>query len=267
MCELFALSSRHPATVDFSLEELARRGGETGPHKDGWGIAYYEDDDVRLIREPSAASESDWLRFVEAHHLRSRTVVSHIRKATIGKRQLSNTQPFSRELGGRMHVFAHNGHLPGIQQSFALGMHRPIGGTDSEHAFCALLARLEQLWLSLDEIPSFDQRLEAVAAFAADLRALGLANFIYADGATLFAHGHRRPHGTDGIRPPGLCMLRRRCSSEEPSLAATGVTVTLEDQDVVLLASVPLTDEPWAPLGEGEVVAVKDGEIAVRAMP
>ena len=42
MCELFAMSSRVPATVTFSLEEFARHGGLTAPHKDGWGIVYYD---------------------------------------------------------------------------------------------------------------------------------------------------------------------------------------------------------------------------------
>ncbi len=46
MCELFALSSRDPATMTLSLEAFAKRGGLTGPHKDGWGIAYYENAEV-----------------------------------------------------------------------------------------------------------------------------------------------------------------------------------------------------------------------------
>ncbi|MFM9844268.1 MAG: class II glutamine amidotransferase [Dongiaceae bacterium] len=55
MCELFALSSDFPATVDLSLEAFSRHGGLSGPHKDGWGIAYYEGGDVRLIRDTTAA--------------------------------------------------------------------------------------------------------------------------------------------------------------------------------------------------------------------
>ena len=50
MCELFALSSRIPTTVGFTLERLARRGGIEGPHRDGWGVAFYEGADVFLLR-------------------------------------------------------------------------------------------------------------------------------------------------------------------------------------------------------------------------
>lgn len=56
VCELFTLSSRLPATVDMSLEAFARRGGHTGPHKNGWGIACYEGLDVRLIRDTTTAA-------------------------------------------------------------------------------------------------------------------------------------------------------------------------------------------------------------------
>ena len=48
MCELFALSSLHPATVRLSFEEFSRHGGLAGPHKDGWGIVFYDGRDVRL---------------------------------------------------------------------------------------------------------------------------------------------------------------------------------------------------------------------------
>lgn len=57
MCELFALSARCPATVTMSLSELSRRGGLTGPHADGWGVAWYDGASARLLRE--AAPEAD----------------------------------------------------------------------------------------------------------------------------------------------------------------------------------------------------------------
>jgi glutamine amidotransferase len=55
MCELFAMSARLPSTVKLSLEEFSSHGGLTGTHKDGWGIAWYEDGDVRLLKEKLAA--------------------------------------------------------------------------------------------------------------------------------------------------------------------------------------------------------------------
>jgi len=269
VCELFALSSRLPATVKLSLQELASHGGKVGPHRDGWGIAFYSAGDVRLIREEEAAAHSPCERFLEEHDFRSRRVISHIRLATQGERALRNTQPFARELGGRMHVFAHNGKLPGVEDEpgMGLGRFRPIGETDSEHAFCALLGRMEDLWSSSDAVPELSARLEVFADFAAELRPLGPANLLYSDGEALFVHGHRRTQSDGEIRWPGLHQLCRTCAAGEGSLEAAGLSVATADrerQEVVLIASVPLTDEGWQPLGEGEVLVLDRGQILAR---
>jgi predicted glutamine amidotransferase len=263
MCELFAMSAARAADVRLSLEQFSRHGGLAGPHKDGWGVAWYEGADVRLVREPEAASGSACLAFIQDHPFRSRLVLSHIRKATQGALTLANTQPFARELAGRMHVFAHNGHLEGarLRAAHPLGAWRPIGDTDSEYAFCALLARLAPLWRE-GGVPPLPARLAVVADFAAAARALGPANFLYADGDALFVHGHKRTHA-DGMRPPGLHVLCRSCAAERGAFLAEGLSIESAGgpQEVALAASVPLTAEAWRPLGEGETLALREGRI------
>jgi len=269
MCELLGLSSDAPATVNLSLMELAEHGGHSGPHRDGWGVAYYEGPDLRLIKEAAAAADSDWVRFVRDHDLRSPIVVAHVRRATMGERSYRNSQPFARELAGRMHVFAHNGWLAGIFDAQAMQPRRflPVGETDSERAFCILLDRMAELWRP-GETPALDARLAIVTAFAGALRGLGPANFLYSDGDALFAHGHRRIQAaTSRVGPPGLVWIQRRCGLGEAGIAASGLSVAGAQQSVVLLASVPLTDEPWHALGEGEVIAVRGGEVAGRRFP
>lgn len=268
MCELFAMSSRFPANVRFSLEAFARRGGLDGPHKDGWGIAYYIDEDVRLVKEPHPAFDSACVRFIQDHPFASSLVLSHIRRATRGTVSMRNCQPFVRELGGRMHVFAHNGDLDigMLRAKLPLGGFRPVGDTDSEYAFCALLERLRAPWLHSAR-PALDERLGIVAEFAAAIRAYGPANFLYSDGDALFIHGHKRFHGDGaGARPPGLHVLCRRCAAQDGDVAAEGLSVALGgEQSVVLAASVPLTAEPgWRALAEGELVVAQDGRIAAR---
>ena len=70
-------------------------------------------------------------------------MIAHIRHATRGADSLANTQPFVRELGGRVHVFAHNGHSGEAIPADALSgqCYQPIGETDSEAAFCHLMQR------------------------------------------------------------------------------------------------------------------------------
>jgi len=265
MCELFAMSSRIPTEVRFSFEAFSRRGGLGGRNKDGWGVAYYQENDIRLLKEPAPAADSACVRFLQEHPFASSIVVSHIRRATQGVPSMSNTQPFARELGGRMHVFAHNGDLDpvALRSRLQLGTWRPVGDTDSEYAFCALLELLAPLWRATDP-PTLEARRDIVLHFAAVVRALGPANFIYADGDALFVHGHRRMHG-DGLapHPPGLHVLSRHCADDPSAWHAEGVSVAARaHQDVLLAASVPLTDEPgWRALTEGEVVVARDGQI------
>lgn len=265
MCELLALSSSRPARLTFSLHALAARGATAGTSPDGWGVAFYQEADVALFREPAAAGESELVRYLESRGPATNLAISHIRHATRGEVHLANTQPFARELGGRMHVFAHNGDLPGIWSNAALAvtsLHRPIGQTDSEYAYCALLARLRLLW-EPPVPPSLQVRLEVLATFASDLRAVGPANFLYADGDALFVHGHRRiQRATGKVEAPGLWLLQRHCkpTGALPS-GSDGLAIDQGDQTVVLIASVPLTDEVWRPLSEGELVAVRNGEV------
>jgi glutamine amidotransferase len=257
MCELFALSSHLPTTVSFSLQRFAQRGGMNGKTLDGWGLAYYEGRDLRLYREPEPARDSAWLPFIESRQSPSTLVVSHIRQATRGGISLANTQPFVREVGGRMHCFAHNGKLPGIDgmSEFDGGTYAHVGETDSELAACALFARMAVLWRD-NSPPAPQMRLAVVEEFAAQMRELGPSNLVYADGELLIAHGHRRIQPDGRIAPPGLWMLQRNCAVDPGSLAEAGVRMSdgIGSQRAVLFASVPLTDEPWRALAEGEVV-------------
>jgi predicted glutamine amidotransferase len=259
------MSARVPATVALSFAEFSRRGGETARHADGWGVAFAEGRDARVVREPAPAASSACVRFLQSEPIRSTLVLSHVRRATRGAVALENTQPFSRELAGRVHLFAHNGDLPRVQRHLALGHARPIGVTDSEHAFCALLARLEPLWRdALDAPPPLDARLDVFAEIAAVLRGLGPANLLYSDGVTLFAHADRRPQPDGTIAPPGLHLLSRRCAREPSAGPGISVTPGPGDQEVALLASVPLTHEAWEPLERGSSLAIEAGGVVAR---
>lgn len=263
MCELFALSARAPVTISLSFDELARHGGETGPHADGWGVAYALEGDAFVCKEPTAAAASPLARFIQEADMRSSLALAHIRKATAGERTFANTQPFHRELGGRAHLFAHNGHVPAVFERMALGSFRPLGHTDSEHAFCALLERLEGAWRR-EQRPGVDERVEIVDGFATELRTMGPANFLYADSELLFVHAHRRPKEDDAEPDvPGLHTLARVCAADVPA-ERHGVTLrdaVPEEQLVYLAATVPLSDEPWRPMAIGELAVVRNGEL------
>ena len=265
MCRLFGFRSVIQSQMHRSLVQADNAlCGLSEQHPDGWGVAYYVDGDVRLMKEPGAARDSACLDFIERHPIRSTLVLSHLRHATQGAVAVRNCQPFVRELGGAMHVFAHNGHLDrealarmAVPEGF-----RPVGETDSEIAFCVLLEQLRPLWRGAAGSPPLDQRHRVVAAFAQQLRTLGPANFLYADGDALFAHAHRRTQADGAIRPPGLHVLRRLCDGEHADFATRGLHIepTHEGGAQTLIASVPLTaDAAWRPLEEGELLVMRAG--------
>jgi glutamine amidotransferase len=253
--------------LTFSLHTLAARGSGNGNTHDGWGVAFYQGHDVALFREPFAAGDSALVRYLESGGPGTNLAISHIRHATRGTLQLSNTQPFVRELAGRTHVFAHNGDLPDIERRVVLapGSYIPVGQTDSEHAFCILLTRMRPIW-EQNCAPPLEARMVVLAAFAAELRLLGQANFMYADGDALFTHSDQRVQLASGrVAPPGLWMLQRHCPPAEPaSSCQAGVAIKNGERSALFVASVPLTEEAWQPMGEGELLAVRAGEVLLR---
>jgi glutamine amidotransferase len=263
MCELFALSASSPVDVRLSLHELARHGGETGVHADGWGVAFLQDRDVAVFREPSAAARSPWITCLETHPVRTMTALAHIRHATRGAVTLENTQPFSRELWGRVHVFAHNGDLgAGLgHDAPAAARYRAIGETDSEAAFCLLLERL-----AAEADPARagagDVIFEMFATFARQMRRRGPANIIYASNGQILVHADRRTKAPGVIEPPGLWLLERHCSDGAiAAVAGEAVHVVGKGVDVALVASVPLTQEAWRPLEQGCILQLESGRV------
>lgn len=217
--------------------------------------------DVALFREPLAAGDSALVRYLESHGPPTNLAISHIRHATQGALTLANTQPFVRQLGARTHVFAHNGDLTGLEKhAVSMSGQRPVGETDSELAFCLLLARLSSVWAGA-EVPSIEARTSIVAEFASDMRTLGPANFLYADGDVVFAHGHRRWNQANRkVEPPGLWMLNSKCVHDAPR-DGHPVSIVSEVETSLLIASVPLTEaSTWQPLGEGELVISRNGK-------
>ena len=263
MCELFAMSSSKPAEVSFSLDEFSRHGGLTDLHKDGWGIAYYDENDARIIKETCSASESAYLDFIKSRSIQSKIIISHIRLASIGEKSVRNTQPFSRELGGKRHVFAHNGDFMNLIDKLEIKptRFRPIGNTDSELSFCYLMEIMATIWAN-EESPDLTQRLNIFTLFAHEMREYGIANFIYSDSDYIFIHSHKRIITKKETKvTPGLHLLKRSCPIEAPNKIDGLELLVNEPQEVVLAASVPLSDEKWIALEEGTIKVLQNGKL------
>ncbi len=130
-----------PTDIVFSFSGLRQRGGKTGPHRDGWGLAFYEGYAARVFLEPAPAAESPLARFLADNPIKTLLAIGHVRKRTRGEVSVANTHPFVRELWGRHWVFAHNGTIKATR-GLSMGRFRPIGSTDSERAYCHLMEAL-----------------------------------------------------------------------------------------------------------------------------
>lgn len=260
MCELFAMSSKVDTTVSFSLRELSQHGGVSGTHIDGWGVATYQGINAFVYKEAEAAAFSQKMKFIQAHPYQTRCVISHIRKATIGEKTITNTQPFIRTINGRSHVFAHNGHLPILEKKTEFNHCVLAGETDSEKAFCYLLSSLLPLWQKGE--PELAQRVKIISKVFTELAELGIANFLYSDGDYLFAFANRRIQRNGKIEAPGMHYLLRKCVYDKDSLNCAGVDIGCEPQQALLFASVPLTsNEHWQPLPVGQLFVANFGDL------
>lgn len=122
----------------------------SGSHSHGWGLGWYPGNhsSAMIIKDPSARgtqvfteSLTDWSNF------RSNIFYCKVRGADRGYNQ-AETQPFSRSFAGTDWLFMHNGDLDksALTKTFEgdVRLLEPIGNTDSELAFCNLLARMHQ---------------------------------------------------------------------------------------------------------------------------
>ena len=179
MCELLGMSANVPTDICFSFTGLMQRGGNTGPHRDGWGITFYEGKGFRTFKDPNPSCESKIADLVQNYPIKSQAVVSHIRQANRGGVNLENTHPFTRELWGRYWTFAHNGQLTDYDDLVS-GRFRPVGETDSELSFCWLVKQLEE------RFPEPPQDMEGMFCFVAEccdqLREKGVFNMLLSDG-------------------------------------------------------------------------------------
>ena len=262
MCELYAMSSAVAKNISFYLCEFRRHGGDTGIHVDGWGLAFFKAGSVEIFREPEPAALSLKMDHVLQTQKPADTVISHIRKATQGEISLQNTQPFSMQLNGRSHIFAHNGNLVNIQQQIPASKYLPEGETDSEYVFCYLMEKLESLWLQGEaDIPTLEQRITVIKEAFELFAQFGQANFIYSDCEYLFAFANERTQPNEKIEPPGLHFLSRDIHVDPKRTKISGIEMNGLQQEQVLLASVPLTDENWRAFERNQLIVVKSGKI------
>lgn len=226
MCELFGASASHARDYARWLTVFRARGGGTADNPDGWGIARWHGSQAKIEKSPEPGWSS--VRFLDlAQRTDDRLLLAHVRKATYPAVATPlNTHPFAHDCCGREWVFAHNGMVPDvIGQPCAYRACHPDGETDSEFAFCHLLAGIVDAYDAAD----IDHWLGQLASRAMAIAILGKFNFLLSDGSVLIAHGHDRLHHAQ--RADGIALV----------------------------ATEPLDDGDWRSFAPGELRVYRDG--------
>lgn len=255
MCRLYAFTATEPTKVECTLVHAqnalmsqSRRDLSGGQHTNGWGIVTFETGKPHLEKQSWAAYHGEHFKRAAAK-IYSRTVLAHIRKATVGKSVLANTHPFT---SGKW-AFAHNGTVPGfskLQRKLCnlISDERRVGiagETDSEHVFAYLLTLLDQHGeASIETLLARCAR--TITEYAADANPkakLGLNIML-----------------TDGDHVYGTCLGRSLYYVERKGLydcEICGFPHIHHDPNVeywgVVVASEPITHEAWIKVADGSV--------------
>lgn len=248
------MSANVPTDICFSFSGLMQRGGKTGPHKDGWGVAFYEGKASRTFLDPYPSSDSEIARFLERYPIKSCNVICHIRKANRGKVCLENTHPFVRQLWRRNWTFAHNGQLKGVKQDLKLTHFEPVGTTDSEHTFCWMMDRIQN---KFKKPPAKDKQLwRYIESLCEQVSERGVFNFLFCDGKYLYAHCSTKLVWITRRSPFGKAKLL------DHELEVDFHNVTTPSDVVTVIATEPLThSEDWFRAEKGEFLVFKEGEL------
>jgi glutamine amidotransferase len=150
-------------------------------------------------------------------------------------------------------VFAHNGTVKNVRK-LKLGRFKPIGETDSEHAFCALLGALEHEFKNYPRSQS--DYAACVASYARKIGKDGTFNMLLGDGRQLFARCATKLHYIVRQAP------FRKATLADEDLSVDFAAVTTPKDRVAVIATMPLTvDETWTVGESGTLWTVKGGKL------
>ena len=150
MCRLYAMHANEPTKVECGLVKAqnalmaqSQSDMEGYAHGHGWGVADYPDGVPMIEKQVWAAFHGEHFSR-KAARVYAKTVVAHVRRATVGATSIENTHPFHH---GRW-IFAHNGTVPNFDNvrmkmlDHIDPLHRTeiAGTTDSEHIFRYLMS-------------------------------------------------------------------------------------------------------------------------------
>jgi glutamine amidotransferase len=277
--------------VHLAFKGFIERGKD---NPDGWGIGLYKTNSEQVgqnrvsvvIKEANTctSSESFSNELNKTGIVKSNIVISHVRIASCHAANKPliygdneefaiynsfNTHPFQRILFGKEWLFAHNGTLNGIENGgFPLEPEfQPLGGTDSEYAFCFILSELLRHAKNIGTIPTFRDVVAIINSAANRISRKGGFNMLMSNSDYVYAYSNNgrlnyvyRHPGTDGAHPD---YSQIKVVDREYREMKIEELQKSDDEKAVIIATNKLTrNEPynWKGLDQGELYIFKNGE-------
>ncbi len=191
----------------------------------------------------------------------SRIYIAHVRHKTIGGPPThADTHPFLREFLGRDYFFAHNGTLKDLNAECPLDRYHPVGGTDSEYAFCCILGEIVRRGSHLNSAADYDFLHEQLAK----LNHRGQLNCLISDGSSLMCY-----HDMNGYK--GLSWRKLDGAGREPGHFEDGeMQMAIEssvDNRGYIAATHSLGGENWHSFQPGQLMVFREGALAYSSCP
>lgn len=260
------------------------RGGQSDKHSDGWGMGIYEGRGLRTFVDTLPAAESPLAEMIGHYPIKTLNMIAHIRYATQGsKDDLANVHPFQRELWGIQFSFCHNGDVQkfgsGVLDHPLLGKtaseygfgcgktFHPVGDTDSESLFCAILNALRAEYG--DSPPTLPQLYKTIQSLCEEIiegeEDSAILNFLMGCGEfTMLAYSW------PGSRPGSAVWNGLFYTIRQPPFTTAELTdmdykvdfstVTTDQDRVAVITTKPLTtNETWIEMKKGELLMFDKG--------
>lgn len=237
MCELFGVVARKRQRLNEILSEFYSHSHE---HPDGWGLACFSETGIpsTIEREPVPAYSSSYLKHRLECRIEEKTVIAHIRKASVGRNKYDNCHPFTAtDNCGRTWTLAHNGTIFNgeLLNGYAESQH---GDTDSERILFYLVDRINREQNRLGRALGETERFDTLEAAVAELAKGNKINLLFFDGDVFYAHVNLRD------------TLHYRL-----------------DGDTLFFSTKPLSEGKWDKVPFTRLIAAKDGTIVREGQP
>ena len=228
MCELLGFSAAEKHDISKQMIEFFSHSN-INPH--GWGLML--DDDI--FKGCEKADDSKELHKVLSNREKYRTVMGHIRFATVGSISPQNCHPFTAcDITGRRWTLIHNGTIYKGSRLVRF-MTTQQGDTDSERMFLYMMECFDRAQIH-GGLCAHD-RFELMDRLVRELSVSNKLNLMIYDGELLYIHKNMKQ-----------TMMYRKLDSG------------------YIFSTYPLDDEEWSDVEMTRLYAYKNGELAFKGI-